>query len=473
MSWEIRADYEQQHLFPRSLEEWVPEDHPARFLREFVDSLDLAGLGFRERESVEGRPSYAPDLLLKVWLYGYVHKIRSTRALERACREHVSLLWLTGCHEPDHNTLWRFWRDNQEALRRVFGEVVKVSVKAGVVDTVLHAVDGTKVQSRGSARSAWHRKDLERLSREVAEFLEETETAIEQAEKHERGEYRLPEELRDREALRQRIQEALDELAEEDREHLHPAEPEAQMMKCEGQVAFAYNAQLAVDAGSGLIVGQDVVTAGSDNHQLVPMLEQVHEQVGQVAETTVADGGYYSGQSVAGAEQKGFPVVVNIPKRLREEGTQVGPYASSRFVWDAEQDVCRCPQGEELHLEREREKPDRGYSVREYRCQSFRKCGVRWECSQDQKGRRVEVGPYQAAVARHRQRAERLDSREALKLRGQVVEPVIGTLKEAMGFRRFTGWGQSAAQTQWALTCTAFNLKKLYRWWLGGQLAFG
>ncbi|MGB6853248.1 MAG: transposase, partial [Thermoanaerobaculia bacterium] len=239
MSREIRADYDQQHLFPRSLEEWVPEDHPARFLREFVDSLDLSVLGFRERESVEGRPSYAPDLLLKVWLYGYVHKIRSTRALERACREHVSLLWLTGCHEPDHNTLWRFWRDNQEALRRVFGEVVKVSVKAGVVETVLHAVDGTKVRSRGSARSAWHRKDLERLSREVAEFLEETEAAIEQAEERERGEYRLPEELRDREALRQRIQEALDELAEEDREHLHPAEPEAQMMKCEGQAAFA------------------------------------------------------------------------------------------------------------------------------------------------------------------------------------------------------------------------------------------
>ncbi len=179
MSREIRADYAQMDLMPQCLEDWVPGDHTARFLRAFVNALDSAELGFRQRESAEGRSSYAADRLLKVWLYGYLERLRSTRGLEEACREHLSLLWLTGRHAPDHNTLGRFWGDNLAALRRVF----RVGVR-------------------------------------VAASIAEMEAAVERAEKEETGEYQLPEPLQEAEKLREAIRSSLGRMKEVEREHL-------------------------------------------------------------------------------------------------------------------------------------------------------------------------------------------------------------------------------------------------------------
>ena len=143
----IAPDYGQQFIFPPALEDWVPQDHPARFLREFVDQLDLSALGFVIPAATEGRPPYAPSLLLKIWLYGYFHRIRSTRKLEAACQDHLPLLWLSGLIAPDHNSLWRFWRDNQTALRAIFKQTVHLALRTGAVGLAVQALDGTKIQA--------------------------------------------------------------------------------------------------------------------------------------------------------------------------------------------------------------------------------------------------------------------------------------------------------------------------------------
>ena len=249
-----------QYLLPPSLEEWVPQDHPARFIREFVDMMDLRELGFKTRESQRGRSNYSTDLLLKVWLYGYIENIRSSRQLEKACMNQIPLLWLTGNHSPDHNTLWRFYRDNRSAVNRLFRQTVKVALNAGLVEMVVHAVDGTKVRARGSTRVILRADEVDELLRRLDASVNRMYADVADNEERETGSYRLPEELSNRQKLHERLVKAKEKMEEIDRRQIHPAEDDARMMKCEGRIDLAYNAQAVVDDKEGLIVAEDVVS---------------------------------------------------------------------------------------------------------------------------------------------------------------------------------------------------------------------
>ena len=288
MAQPIAPDYGQQFLFPPALEDWVSADHPVRFLREFVDQLDLAALGFAMPTVSEGRPPYHPSLLLKIWLYGYYHRIRSTRKLEMACREHLSLLWLSGLIQPDHNSLWRFWRDHQQALRQVFKQTVQVALRTGAVGLALQALDGTKIQAAGSSPNGWSKEYMEKLLAQLEAALDEHELQVvaENAPVEQAG-YRLPAGLAQRQALRDQIKQGLAQLAADGRHHYHPVEPEARRMKVGNTNRYAYNAQAVADAQEGVIVACDVNRQETDAGQLVPMVEQARQNLGVAAQETI------------------------------------------------------------------------------------------------------------------------------------------------------------------------------------------
>lgn len=155
MSYEIHPQYNKTFLFPPNLEDLVPQDHPARFIREFVDALELDELGFKRRENfVDGRPNYSPELLLSIWIYGYYFQILSSRKLEKACMENIALIWLTGMNYPDHNTIWRFFKHNKSAITNVFKNSVRIASEMDLIGMVLHAVDGTKIQANVSRKKS-------------------------------------------------------------------------------------------------------------------------------------------------------------------------------------------------------------------------------------------------------------------------------------------------------------------------------
>jgi transposase len=458
----IAPDYGQQFLFPPALEDWVPSDHPVRFLREFVEQLDLPALGLAMPVAVEGRPPYAPSLLLKIWLYGYFHRIRSTRKLEAACTEQLSLLWLSGLIAPDHNSLWRFWRDNKEPLRGIFKQTVHLAVKTGAVGFALQALDGTKIQAACSGPKGWSKEYMEKLLAQLDRALEEIELkVVEENPQTEAPGYRLPAGLAQRQALREEIKKGLAQLQADGRKHYHPVEPEARRMKVGDTNRYAYNAQAIADEKDKIIVACDANRQETDEGQLTPMIEEARQNLGVAATDTltVADTAYGSGADLQAAKDKDLKVLA--PPR---EGTppKDNPYATQRFSIDPVGHTVTCPQGRSLHYEGKTTK--NGQRVERFRCH-HQDCPVREHCTRDPKGRQIEVWPHQTVVQAMRQRLQQAMPLQQWQQRSQIIEPRFAQIKQHEGFRRWTVWGLESVRTQWALLCATLNLRVLYKKW--------
>jgi len=460
MAHAIAPDYGQQFLFPPALEDWVAADHPARFIREFVDQLDLPALGFATPACIEGRPGYAPSLMLKIWLYGYFHRIRSTRKLEMAGREQLSLLWLSGLIQPDHNSLWRFWRDHKKALRRVFKQTVQLAVRTGCVGLALQALDGTKIEAAASGYSGWSREHMEKLLSALDATLDQTESALEKEDLEEGG-YRLPEGLIERQALRERVKEGLAQLAADGRNHYHPVDPQARRMKVGGSNRFAYNAQAVADSQQGVIVACEATRQESDSGQLVPLIQQAQENLGEAAANTmtVADAGYGSGSDLQAALQQGHSVLA--PPR-EGKPSKDNPYAAQHFVYDEEARTVTCPQGHRLDKEGHTTKD--GVRVERYRCHR-RDCPVRDQCTSDPKGRQFEIRPHTPTVQAMRARLRDPALAQQWSKRCEIIERRFAQIKQHDSFRRWTVWGLEGVRTQWSLLCTTLNLRVIYQRW--------
>lgn len=467
----IDADYSVQYLLPPSVDDWVPSDHPVRFLCDFVECLDLPVLGFKIPRNLEGGPVYAPSLLLKIWLYAWYERVRSTRKMERLCRTDLPLIWLTGQNYPDHNTLWRFWDQNRKPLKKILRQSVRIAMKAELVGLVLHAVDGTKILAHSARRSALHRADLEKVLAKADQSIASMEDELEQSRRDEQTsapDTRLEPQLTEARQRRLLIQEGLELLkANDGADHLQPSEPDARQMKSGRRVEWAWNAQAVVDQQSQLIVAADLDNKAADAHHLVSMIDQVKENTDEVAKTTTADSGYSkSDQELADAKAKDYGVVA---ARSPEEKD---PYHRIHFTYDRQQGTCVCPQGIALSRDGSTKYEYQEGRAQRFRCSQGEKCPVFEQCRRSDKSRQrtVEFGPHHELILEQKKLLESKKGGQALQARQELVEPVFGSLKHNDGFRRVNVRGEDKAGAQWALICVVWNLRRLYLSWREGKL---
>lgn len=461
---------EQTWLLPPTLDELIPGDHPARFVAMFVDSIECnvwLEMGIGLDGDPLGAPAYHPRGLLSVWLYGFMTGTRSSRKLEAACRDQIPYLWLTGWQHPDHNTLWRFYREHRTSMRHLFRRTVRTAVNMGLVDLALQAIDGTKVVANASKDRTHDTVQLQRL-------VERIEAAIKDLEvQNEIGDDppppHLPQELAQVQRLRTEVKAAIERLvAEEGIERINLTDSDAQLMKGNQGILVGYNMQAVVSPvkveggkGSGLLItGVDVVKDKNDAGQLVPMLEQAEETTGKRAELSLADAGYHSGANLEACEQREQKIVM--PES--QDRPLQKPYHKDRFTYDASSDTYLCPQGQALRFTRiKRTRGIRLYGASGKVCRS---CPAFGTCTRDGRhGRVIAIGSHEGALHRHRELMATHEAQALYGRRKELSEPVFGIIKEQMGLRRFLTRGWDNVRAEATMLATAFNLRTLCQAW--------
>jgi transposase len=451
----------QSSLFPPSLDELVPDDHPVRVVAAFVGALELGELGFERAEAGGmGRPAYDPADLLKLYLYGYLNRIRSSRRLERECRRNVEVMWLLGKLSPDFKTIADFRRRNGEAFVGVCRAFVHFCARAKLLGGDLVAIDGSKFQAVSSKRKVVSARALEEESRKLDGRIAQYLKMLDEADRQEREEpidrAAVAAALRELSKRKANCEVARGLLKELGQTHHVVGEDEARLMRTAHGQAVAYNVQSAVDAKHGLIVHHEVGSEGNDQARLEPMAKSAQEVLGGRTLSVVADAGYSNATQFAACEKAGITPYVAIKPGVNNHGDG-SFYPAACFTYDSESDTYRCPAGKLLRfkqvLSHDR---SRLYAAQEDDCAS---CAQKSKCT---KAARRFVTRHEHADALERM-AERLaKSPDMMKRRRAIAEHPFGQIKcWVMADGRLLLRGLQGARAEMALAILARNFRRV------------
>lgn len=450
----IRGQSRQQStLFPEVLDDLIPAEHPVRVVDAFVDSLDLAALGFAKLETAAtGRPPYHPDDMLKLYLYGYLNQVRSSRRLERESARNVELLWLLKRLCPDFKTIANFRKDNPQAIVGVCRAFTHFCREQALFGAELIAIDGSKFRAVASKKAVYTPK---RIAREVARIDARIQAYLATLDAADVAEPKAPGAGSTAEALAvlQRRRGELQALAADMsangmKQHV-ATEPEARLMrKAGGGHAVSYNVQTAVDAKHKLIVTHDVTSEGNDQRQLYPTARAAKQELGTKRLTVVADVGYQNGEQGAECEAAGITAVVPSQRPVNPCGKF---FDKSRFIYEPEQDCYRCPAGELLRVY----KTDTKAKVYYYSTPACERCPLRPQCTKA-KRRSVNRHFYAAQVEAMNRRAE--EKPELMAQRRCLSEHPFGTIKRMTDNGRLLMRGLTHVRAEMALSVLSYNL---------------
>jgi transposase len=456
-------DRQQQTLLPSVLEDYVDEDNPARVIDVFVDELDLDGLGFELIPAATGRPAYHPATLLKLYIYGYLNRVQSSRRLEREAQRNVELMWLTGKLAPDHKTIANFRKDHGAAIQAACAHFVVLCRQIGLFTQALAAVDGSKFKAVNARDKNFTptklKKRIEQVAEHIAGYLRDLDTADRlEGEAAEARSEKLKDKISVLRAQMQALKAMEVEVAAAPDGQVSLTDPDARAMATSGRGSgiVGYNVQSVVEAEQHLIVAHDVITTGSDRQQLAAMSEKAKAAMGVESLEVLADRGYFSGEEIVACEAMG--VTPYVPKPLTSGAKADGRFGKPDFVYIAEQDVYRCPAGEVLA--RRMTTVERGLTLHRYwNLSSCGTCALKPQCT-PAKERRVTRWEHEAAIEAMQRRMD-LAPQSMMRARRRLVEHPFGTLKAWMGSTHFLMKRLDNVKTEISLLVLAYNLKRV------------
>lgn len=462
MSFIQGATREQELLFPELLEDYITQDNPVRFLDAFVDSLDLKALGFlRATPKETGRPPYPPGDLLRLYLYGYLHRLRSSRRLEQETQRNVEMMWLLRKLAPDFKTIADFRKNNRQALQQVCRQFTLLCKQLELFGGELVAIDGSKFRAVNSKRRNYSETKLRHTLAEIDAKIEGYLKQLDEADAAEADTTRLTaaqlqEKIEQLKARKEKNAHLLEQLESSGQSQVSLTDPESRSMKVGQGTEVCYNVQTAVDAKHKLIAEHQVSNSVTDLGQLTPVALQAKQTLGVEKLEVVADMGYYWGAQVKECAEAG--ITAYIPKPLTSANTQQGLYGKERFVYNAQKDCYRCPAGEELSYRSS--SFELGRSIRYYRAaaKTCRACALKPQCTRNREARRISRWEHEGLLEEMQLRIAAHP--EKMKLRKSLAEHPFGTIKRWMDQGYFLMRGLEKVRAEMSLTVLAYNLKR-------------
>ena len=453
----------QSTLFPERLEDWIAEDNPIRVIDVFVEELDLSELGFERSEPAwTGRPGYHPSCLLKLYIYGYLNRVQSSRRLDREAGRNVEVMWLTGRLVPDHKTIADFRKDNGPAIKKVCARFVARCRGLGMFADASVAIDGSKFKAVNhrdkNFTAAKLKRRMEKYEENVERYLAQLDSADRQEPSlaRERKVARLHEKIETLKGEMARLEELEVQRLEAPDKQISLTDPECRSMatSARGKGVVGYNVQAAVDTTHHLIVAHEVTNKGTDHAQLSGMGKKTKEVLGVDKLEAVADRGYFGGEEILACDEAG--ITVTLPKPATSNNRAKGRFTKDDFRYVPQRDVYICPAGEVLGFHYESE--ERGLILRRYWSTVCGTCAVRDKCTTG-KERRITRWEHEHVLEDVQRRLD--EHPERMRLRRETAEHPFGTIKAWMGATHFQMKTLPKVATEMALHVLAYNMKRM------------
>src|SRR5712672_4814760 len=457
------ADRGQWTLLPECLDDFIDESNPVRVIDVFVDALDLAEMSFEGAEpAATGRPSYHPSVLLKLYIYGYLYRVQSSRRLEREAGRNVEVMWLLRRLTPDHKTIADFRKDNGLALRKVCARFVELCRQLGLLTTASVAIDGSKFKAVNNRDRNFTRAKVERRRAQLEESVARYLSQLDSADRQEPSEAlaakttrlkeklaKLGEEMRRLEGLEARMLAAPDQ-------QISLTDPDSRSMATSGRGSgvVGYNVQVAVDTEHHLIVTHEVTNTGSDRSQLAKVASQAKEVLAADHLDAVADRGYFNSPEILACEQAG--ITVTLPKPMTSGAKSDGRFGKQDFAYLPTEDVYRCPAGEKLTYRYTNE--ESGRTLRHYWTTACPQCPLKSQCTNGPE-RRIKRWEHEHVLEAVQQRLD--ENPQAMRVRRETAKHPFGTLKMRMGATHFLMKTVPRVATEMALHVLAYNLTRV------------